>query len=233
MTPGRAVRALFGPRLFRYVGRGYRAVFIDLSRAARAVAAAIPPGARVLDVGGGDGEPLNHLLALRPDIRVATIDVADDVGQWIAPEYIARVLRCPRTSVKDYRAAGHPAPDVVLTSDVLHHVPPPARPRFLADLLAAFDPAAAATLIVKDVEPGHWRATLGRWSDLYVTGDRNVALVSRAEVIRLMRNADADFIGAETWLHEVDPPNYALVFTRPAPAGGPDPESPQTNGPTP
>jgi 2-polyprenyl-3-methyl-5-hydroxy-6-metoxy-1,4-benzoquinol methylase len=219
VTPGRAVRALLGPRLFRHVGRAYRGVFVDLPGAARCFAEAIPRNAMVLDVGGGDGEPLNYLLSLRPDLRVATIDRADDVGQWIAPELAARVLRCPRTGVREYRAAGHPAPDVVMTSDVLHHVPMVARRAFVAELIAAFDPAAAATLIIKDVEPGHWRAALGRWSDRYITGDRNVALIGRAEVRKLVQELEPRFACAETGLHTADAPNYALVFTRPATGG--------------
>ena len=216
MTPGRVVRALLGLRLSRVVGRRYRAAFVDLEQVARALATAIPLGAHVLDVGGGDGEPLNNLLALRPDITVATINLAESVGQWIEPKHSNRVACFPRTSVRDYIGGGHPPPNVVLVSDVLHHIPAGVRRGFVTDLVSAFDHASTATLIVKDVEPGYLRATLGYWSDLYVTGDKTVKLISRAEVTSLLREIDPGFACDETGLFVADAPNYVLLCVRPA-----------------
>jgi 16S rRNA G527 N7-methylase RsmG len=81
MALGQAIRRLLGPRLARFAGRCYRAIFVDLAKEAAALSTAIPRDAQVLDVGGGDGEPLNHLLALRPDLRVTTIDPGAVIGQ--------------------------------------------------------------------------------------------------------------------------------------------------------
>ena len=220
MTPGQAVRKLLGPQFSRVVGRHYRAAFVDLALVASALAAEIPRDARVLDVGGGDGEPLNHLLALRPDIELVTIDVADEVGRWIDMRHAHRVRCLPRTSVQDYAAMGQRPPDVVITSDVLHHVPAAVRRGFIAGLTSLFDRSAPAMLLVKDVEPGHLRATLGYWSDRYVTGDRSVQLISRAELSALVQTVDSTFACRETGLFAADAPNYALVFTRPPAASG-------------
>lgn len=214
MSLGSGVRRLLGDRGSRVAGRAYRALFVDLARASAAIAAEIPRNARVLDVGGGDGEPLNHLLALRPDIRVTTIDIAPTVGQWIDPVHAGRVERLPRTTLQDYVRSGREPPEVLLVSDVMHHVPVGERAAFLATAVAVLDRSAHTRIIVKDVEPGHWRARLGLLSDRYVTGDRATRLVSRRELIDAMRAADARLRWSETGLFAADPPNYALVFER-------------------
>ena len=60
----------------------------------------------MLDVGGGDGEPLNHLLALRTDLLITTLDPAPVVGQWIDDRFNARVTRLPGTSLEQYLSSG-------------------------------------------------------------------------------------------------------------------------------
>ena len=65
MALGSVVRRVLGPRLAHSVGCWYRSLFVDLDIVADCIAAAIPAGAHVLDVGGGDGVPLNFLLDRR------------------------------------------------------------------------------------------------------------------------------------------------------------------------
>lgn len=214
MSPGRLARSLLGDRHSRIAGRWYRAIFVDMGEASTAIAAEIPPGAHVLDVGGGDGEPLNRLLELRADVRITTIDVAPGVGRWIQARHLDRVTRIDSTSLQAYLASGRPLPDVLLLSDVIHHVPAAERDAFLAVVAEALQRAPHLRIIVKDVEPGHWRATLGRLSDRYVTGDRHVQLVSRSELVDAMRRACAGIRHHETGLFGIDPPNYAVVFQR-------------------
>ena len=107
---------------------------------------------------------------------------------------------------------GRPLPDVLLLSDVMHHVPVAGRDAFLAAVADVLKRAPRLRIIVKDVEPGHWRATLGRLSDRYITGDRDVRLISRNELIDAMRHAHTGIRHHETALFRLDPPNYALVF---------------------
>jgi hypothetical protein len=101
-----------------------------------------------------------------------------------------------------------------LLADVMHHIPPAARPAFLKDVAELVRRQPLLRLIVKDVEPGHWRATLGCWSDRYVTGDRGVSPVSREALVELVRGACGPLAWRETPLFARDPPNYALVFER-------------------
>ncbi len=214
MSPGALVRRLLGDRAFRAVGGLYRAVYVDLDREVAAIADAVPPGAHVLDVGGGDGEPLDRLLWRRPDVRVTTIDVAPQVGRWIAAAHDARVQRHPATTLAQHLAGGAALPDVLLLADVLHHVRPTERAAFFAPVAELFQRQPALRLIVKDVEPGHWRATLGRWSDRYITGDRDVELLRRPVLVDLVQRTCGTLQWHETPLMQQDPPNYALVFHR-------------------
>ena len=212
MPLGRRIRSLLGDRHARVVGRAYRSLFVDMTQATSAIAAQIPSRAHVLDVGGGDGEPLNHLLDQRADIRVSTIDLAPSVGEWIAPAHLARVERLPATRLQDYETSGRPLPDVLLLSDVMHHVPVGERDALLRCAARLWDRRPTLRIIVKDVEPGHLRSVLGYLSDRYVTGDRFVSLVSRHELKASMGRACPALHCFETALYALDKPNYALVF---------------------
>jgi hypothetical protein len=205
---------LLGPNCSRIVGRWYRAIFVDLTQVAVALAEVLPANAHVLDVGGGDGEPLNHLLALRGDLRVTTLDPAPVVGEWIQEHYSNRVVRLPATSLADYIIAGRPEPDALLIADVMHHIPADARIGFLRSVGSLLERAPSMRIIVKDVEPGYWRALLGYCSDRYVTGDSDVSLISRSEVARLVQETLGPLRRLDTRLFDTDRPNYAIAFFR-------------------
>lgn len=214
MSLGQFARVLLGDRRARVVGRAYRALFVDLERVAMAIAPAIPDRAHVLDVGGGDGEHLNRLLCLRDDINVTTIDVAAKVGGWIDPRYSSRVTRLPSTSIQDYAVSGRAHPEVILVSDVVHHVPLREREAFLATAIGLMDCVPGSRIIIKDVEPHYFRSALGYLSDRLVSGDRSVSLVSRRDLIATLRRICDRIRWNETELFSVDPPNYALVVSR-------------------
>jgi 2-polyprenyl-3-methyl-5-hydroxy-6-metoxy-1,4-benzoquinol methylase len=214
MTPGRLARVLLGERGSRVAGRAYRALFVDLGKAADAIAAEIPPRAHVLDVGGGDGEPLNALLDRRDDIRVTTIDVAPAVGQWIEARHAHRVRRLPATRLQDFPGPGDQLPDVLLIADVAHHIPVAERDAFFAAVAGLLRQSPDLRIVFKDVEPGHARATLGYLSDRFVSGDRSVRLIGRDELVAAMRRAADGVRWKETSLFAQDRPNYALVFWR-------------------
>ena len=214
MPLGPSIRKLIGPSLAPPIGRAYRNLFVNLDKVARALTGVLPPGAHVLDIGGGDGEPLNHLLELRDDLRVTTIDPGPQVGQWIAPRFAERVTCLPGTGIEEYLAQGRTDPDAVVIADVMHHIPVASRPAFFASLKTLWDRNPDLRIIVKDVEPGSPRALLGLWSDRYITGDRGVSLVSRRQIVALMEAAIGPLRHEETPLHQWDSPNYAIAFFR-------------------
>lgn len=214
MPVGPTIRRLLGPRLARAAGRHYRAVFVDLDKLADTLAVMIPKGAHLLDVGGGDGEPLNHLLERRADIRVTTLDTASVVGQWIDGRFENRVTRMPGTSIMDYLARGTPTPEAILLADVMHHVPPGSRPALVRCLGTLFERTPALKIIVKDIEPGSWRAWLACWTDHYITGDRGVVPISQDELLRLFTAELGPLRCEQSDLIVKDSPNYAVAFSR-------------------
>ena len=212
MSLGSAIRKALGNRLSRRVGHHYRAAFVDLAKVAQALSAAIPADSNVLDVGGGDGEPLNYLLELRTDIRVTTIDLAPDVGQWVDSKHAARVVRMPRTSIAQYLAVVKQYPDVLMLSDVMHHIPASQRSAFFESVSTLLRYSPGMRIIVKDVEPGFAKALFGYWADRYITGDKAVSPVARVDLISLVQSNLGPMRYEETGLFEVDKPNYVLVF---------------------
>jgi hypothetical protein len=214
MTPGALIRGLLGAPLARRAGRWYRTIFVDLAKEAAALAAAIPQDAHLLDIGGGDGEHLNHLLALRPDLRITTLDPKPVVGEWIEARFEHRVTRFPATSLAEYLALGRADPDAILIADVMHHIPKGSRDAFLDSIRVFLERAPHLRIIVKDVEPGSWRARLGLWSDRYITGDLDVSLISRKNLVRLVDERLGPLRREDTNLFETDRPNYAITFQR-------------------
>jgi hypothetical protein len=187
MNLGPLVRKLLGARLARVVGRPYRAIFVDLGKLAAVFAGAIPANARVLDIGGGDGEPLNYLLALRSDLHITTLDPRPEVGQWINARYSGQVIRLSNTDLAKYLAEKRADPDMLLIADVMHHIAPSVRPEFLRSVAMLWNRIPNLRIIVKDVEPGHWRAHLGYWSDRYISGDREVTPISSKDLMALFQ----------------------------------------------
>ena len=214
MPLGPVVRLFLGPRLARRAGKYYRAMYVDLAKVSAALAVVIPRGAHLLDVGGGDGQPINHLLSVRPDLTITTLDPAPVVGQWIESRYVGQINRLPRTSLAEFAACPHAHADVILIADVMHHIPKSARHEFLDSVGVLLERVPGLLIIVKDVEPGHWRSRLSFWSDRYLTGDQNVSLISRDGVTRLFEQVLGPLHREDTDLFKIDGPNYAIVFRR-------------------
>ena len=214
MSVGSLVRAIVGPKVFRVLGRTYRSIFVNLDLVIDLLAELTPRGAHVLDVGGGDGAPVNGLVSRRDDVTVTMIDVGNSVGGWIEDQFLNRVSRRPRTPLAHYLDAASPLPDVVLLLDVIHHVAVAERPDFFRVLGRYLDARPGGRIIIKDVEPGQLRATIGFWSDLYVSGDKNVSLICRRELQDALAAEAGPIHCRETNLFLRDAPNYLLEVQR-------------------
>jgi len=212
VSPGPLLRRLLGDRWFPILGRLYRRVFVDLRKVVEGFPE-VPEGGHILDVGAGDGELMNLLLPLNPGATATLIDVAPQVGGWLRADLRDRVEALPETSVAAYAKRKRPV-DLVILSDVVHHVPLPERPGLLADLRELLG-GRAAKLVVKEVEPGSWRAQIYYLADRFITGDRNVHFIRRDEVRQLVQSALPDAACQETDLYRRNPPNYCLIFSVP------------------
>ena len=209
MSAGSLARRLLGDRLFVRAADFYRAIFVDLDAVVDCLPA-FAPGTEILDVGGGDGAVLDRVLARNPGTRATLVDLAPRVGVAIAPERRDRVRCLPATRVAAGRARGAPAPDVVLLSDVLHHVAPAEREALLREVRDAA--GAPALLVVKDVAPGGFRAWLSVFAARWVSGDRGVQLIGPRDACALVARVFPEWTPCATPLLDRDPPNYCIVF---------------------
>lgn len=211
LAPGQIARRLMGP-YFRPVGDAYRRVFVNLERIADLLVEVAPNEARILDIGGGDGALIDRLLNRRPDLAITMCDIAPVVGAFLSVTNRRKVTQLPGT---DFRVVAGTF-DVVMITDVMHHVPVDQRNSFFRSLAKSCDDWGCTLLFFKDVEPGHFRAVLSLIADWYITGDRHVVLFSRSEFQKMAKRYFPD---ASSTSFMPDSPNYCEVL-RWAPKGG-------------
>ena len=210
MKLGPAVRRMMTPSFERKAAEAYRSIFVDMRKVAMHMALALPDGAHVLDIGGGDGELLNLLLAERADIRVAMVDVAQSVGKFVEPRHGARVQFFPQTTIQEHRASVGAIYDAAIVSDVVHHIPLLVRAEFISTVQSSLK--KNGVLLVKDVEPGHAIAWLSLFCDQYVSGDRGVELISVSTLQALAAGCLPAHTTSEVGLLAHDKPNYLVRF---------------------
>jgi 2-polyprenyl-3-methyl-5-hydroxy-6-metoxy-1,4-benzoquinol methylase len=128
------------------VYRPYIAPLDDLLRA-------IPEGARVFDIGCGNGALLALVAGHRQPIAIGGVDIAPGLVDR-ARLLLAHVARDLATELSVYDGLTLPesfaAFDTVLLVDVLHHVPESRQAAFLAMIHERMAPGA--TLILKDMD---------------------------------------------------------------------------------
>lgn len=208
MKIGPAVRRLLPASAERKASRLYRSVFVDLRKVAAVLSRALPRDAFVLDIGGGDGDLLNLVLEARPDVRIAMVDIAVSVGKFLEPRYSERVELHPGVAIEDHVLAFAGRYDAAVISDVMHHIPAPQRSGFLLNVAKALRPGGS--ILIKDVEPGHPIAALGLFCDRYVSGDKNVALISERQLHEMSGASLPRHTVSEIGLLEADRPNYLV-----------------------
>lgn len=207
MSIGSIIRTAAGP-FEKQLCSLYRSVFMNVRRCMEQIQRAIPNGSAVIDVGGGDGEMLNHLLRLRPDIEVVMLDMRDNIGQFLAPDVRDRVILRPSTSLAAFRSESGELADVLIVSDVVHHVPVNMRNQFIDDCVSMTKPGGI--LIIKDIAPGGMTAALSVLADRYITGDRHVTLMLPADLAALIESFGCTKIGELLARREL--PNHAIAF---------------------
>jgi hypothetical protein len=202
-------RRLLGDRWFKVAGRAYRRLFVDLNDVI-ATLPQLPEKALVLDVGGGDGDLENLMLRRFPTATFTLIDIAERTGGWLDAVTAEQVRVLPGTSIRDYTARGEATPDLVLISDVVHHVPVAERPQFFADIARLNAPL----VVIKEMEPCGWRSRLAAAADRYVSNDP-ASFVASDELARQLSEAFPGATVEPTALSQHDWPNYSLVVTMP------------------
>jgi len=214
MSVGKVARLILGKK-FKVIGRIYRSMFVNLRLVSISISPYIPINSLVLDIGGGDGDPLNHLLSLREDLKVITIDPSNSIGSFIEEVYSSRVQLLPGVSVGEYSKITSQIPDVILISDVIHHIPINSRNVFFSELKEIIvNSEKSVKLIIKDIEPGSFRSNLSLFSDRCVSGDQNVSLIKCSNLKTILFDLFKTSVTIEvTNLFELDKPNYAIAVT--------------------
>ncbi len=181
MTIGSAVRGVLGARLERRVADGYRRLFVDLDAVATTIAA-LGTFTSVVEVGCGEGALMTRLMdALPRDATGLGIDIAAHPGH--AYSGINTDVTFRQTDVAAVAEAGDRF-DLVVVSDVLHHIPPPDRRPFLVSCTELV--AAGGTIVVKEWVRRRNVAHLAAYtSDRFVSGDRGVSFYDEHELQQL------------------------------------------------
>jgi 2-polyprenyl-3-methyl-5-hydroxy-6-metoxy-1,4-benzoquinol methylase len=189
----------------------YRRFFVNLEKVAEMLAERIPPNALVLDIGGGDGELLNCLFALRPDLNVTMVDIASSVGKFVEPQHMDKVTFCPGTPIQTHLENHALTYDAAIVSDVMHHIPKDIRREFLKSIHGTLK--LNGILLIKDVEPGSISSFLNYCADTYISGDKNVAHISRQDLISLVEKSLPSHQVEEIDLYRKNKPNYIINFS--------------------
>lgn len=213
MTIGTFFRKLLGPKYFKYAGKAYRSLFVDLEQVAQSFPE-MSPGNHLLDIGGGDGELINHIKIRFPNIKISMIDIAGSIGNLIEEKNKFDISFFPSTSIikfKESHITELPEIDFILLSDVIHHIVPKERRQFFLDLSKLLN--KNTVVIFKDVEPGYFISELSYLADRYISGDRTVELTSKNEITNLMKENFPGIYVYETNLFQKNRPNFSLVFS--------------------
>lgn len=213
MKIGSIVRKTLGPKVFNYISPLYRGFFCDLSKVASAMAPHIPKNAHVLDIGAGDGDLINFLSALRPDLRFTLLDIKEDIGGALKERYRSSVTLVSG-HLHSFIQRNTEAFQAVLIVDVMHHVLPEEIPSFFNVLDELMRKNPDLKILVKEAEPEGIRTKISVLADRYITGDPHVRLISKEELTRVFNHYLSQPIQTRpTDLYETDGPNYAVCFS--------------------
>lgn len=165
---GPLVRRAFG-RHERSIAAAYRRVFVDLDAFVASVQACVAAPSHVLEIGCGEGAVAERLALAFPNSVLTGIDVCAHPGRLYRGER-SRV-RFLRTSAAELSVSECARYQLVIISDVLHHVPYQNWGRFLSSAFTLL--AENGTLILKEwVRKPTPAYLLGYLSDRFITGDR-------------------------------------------------------------
>jgi 2-polyprenyl-3-methyl-5-hydroxy-6-metoxy-1,4-benzoquinol methylase len=168
---------MFGP-YERQISEAYRSIYIDIDAFVELMRQWKPRANRILEVGCGEGAVTQRLNTTYPDAKITAIDITPRVGRLYRG--LLDNVRFSQCGVQEIAATEAGQYDLVVLSDVLHHVPLELRQGLLDAVRTALAPKG--TLVFKDWQrnraPIHW---LCYASDRWLTGDR-ISYMTRTEM---------------------------------------------------
>jgi 2-polyprenyl-6-hydroxyphenyl methylase/3-demethylubiquinone-9 3-methyltransferase len=168
---------MFGP-YERQISEIYRSIYINIDAFVELVVQWKSAPHKILEVGCGEGAVTQRLNAAYPDAEITAIDITPRLGRlYRGPLDGVRFMKC---AVQEIAATEPGRYDLVVLSDVLHHVPTEFRQGLLDAIRTAMAPQG--TLVFKDWQrnhaPIHW---LCYASDRWLTGD-SISYMTREEM---------------------------------------------------
>jgi 2-polyprenyl-6-hydroxyphenyl methylase/3-demethylubiquinone-9 3-methyltransferase len=177
MKVGPFIRKLFGP-YERQISEAYRSIYLDINSFVELIGQWKPKATKILEVGCGEGAVTERLNAAYPGAEITAIDITPRIGRLYRG--LLDDVRFIQCSVQDVAKREPGQYDLVVLSDVLHHVPLEFRQGLLDAIRTALAPQG--TFVFKDWQrnhaPIHW---LCYASDRWLTGDR-VSYMTRDEM---------------------------------------------------
>ena len=177
MKMGPFIRKMFGS-YERQISEAYRSIYVDIDAFVELMCRWKPTANRILEVGCGEGAVTERLNAAYPDAKITAIDITPRVGRlYRGPLENVRFIQCDVQEIAQRESGQY---DLVVLSDVLHHVPPQFRRGLLDAIRTAL--ASKGSFVFKDWQrnsaPIHW---LCYASDRWLTGDR-IGYMTRNEM---------------------------------------------------
>lgn len=180
---GPLVRRAFG-RHERRVAEIYRGFFVDLGEFVASIRDHVQLPTSILEIGCGDGMVTERLVDTFPGATVTGIDICAQPGRLYRGDRSR--IRFLRMTTNELAATEQARYQLVIITDVLHHVPHRGWPDFLS--AAHRLTADGGKMVIKDwVRQRTAAYLLGYLSDRYVTGDR-IRYPQESELRTLARN---------------------------------------------
>jgi 2-polyprenyl-6-hydroxyphenyl methylase/3-demethylubiquinone-9 3-methyltransferase len=181
MAIGPMIRKAFGP-FENQIAQAYRAIYLSLDDYGAKLRELAPKATRILEVGGGEGAITEILARNYPEANILSIDIMPQVGRLYRGRTQGVEFRnAPVQKIAQSDAASF---DLVILSDVVHHIPSELRSEILDAVFRCVAPGGL--FVLKDWErtPSaiHWLCFA---SDRYLTGDR-VSYLTAAEMKALV-----------------------------------------------
>lgn len=167
MSVGPFVRRLLGPFELP-VSKMYRAFFFDVRSLANFAKKELE-GSAILEFGCGEGLLTTHLSSACNTSKIIGIDITANVGRLFRGDHGRVSFLCD--TVQNFAKSNANRFDLVIISDVLHHIPWHLHKEVLLSVTSVMKPGAK--VVVKD-----WEKTdslvyfMGYFSDRYITGDK-------------------------------------------------------------
>lgn len=213
MGIGATIRRAFGPYEYQ-IAAAYRAIYVSLEDYAVKLRQHAPEATRILEVGGGEGAMTELLARDYPDAEILAIDITPKIGRLYRGRRKGVTFR--EVSVQEIAVEQPASFDLVVLSDVVHHIPAHLRVEVLQALAACIAPGGK--FVLKDwartPTPIHW---LCYASDRWLTGDR-IAYLTPDEMKALMAQSAPDLKLVDE--SQVSPwaNNFAIAFQCPSAA---------------